>query len=526
MHGGGGSDPHAKLPPAHGDTLIQASIGDIGALIPNITTDQASHEVGALIYDGLVGKGKNVEDVPAMASSWQVSKDCLTLTFNLRKDVKWHDGRPFTAEDVLFTHHLTMHPKTPAPYKDEFELVERVEAPDPYTVRVTYKKPYAKAVESWGMAMLPKHRLAEFVESGKLRESPQNQQPIGTGPYLFKEWKPAEKVVVVANKDYYAGRPYVGRWVYRIIPSQATIFLELKAQGVDLASLTVIQYMRQTEYPAFNKAYNKLRYQGRSYEFLAFNLKDPRFADLRVRQAIAHAISKKEIIDGVTLGVAKEVSGPIRPGTWAYTDNVKKYEHDPTKAKKLLTEAGWVDRDGDGVVEDKTGRPFTFTIRTNQGNDERKRAAELIQQRLKEVGIKVELHIVEWAAFINKFVKPRNFEVMMLGLGGATDPDQYVVFHSSQTGHDQMNRTGYSNPEIDRLLELGRATCHQEPRRPHYLRMQEILAEDIPMIFLYSRDALPVVATRVRGIDPGPAGILYNRPQWYVPKALQRYTAD
>jgi peptide/nickel transport system substrate-binding protein len=460
-----------------------------------------------------------------MAEAWEVSKDCLTLTFKLRRDVKWHDGRPFTAEDVLFTYQATMHPKTPAPYRDEFELVERVEAPDPYTVRVTYKRPYAKAVQSWGTYMLPKHRLEAYVEDGKIRQSPQNQLPVGTGPYRFKEWKPGEKVVVVANPDYYAGRPYIGRMVYRVIPSQATIFLELKARGVDLASLTVIQYMRQTEYPAFRKAYRKLRYQGRSYEFFAFNLKDPRFADHRVRQAIAHAIDKKEIIDGVTLGVAREVWGPIRPGTWSYTDKVKRFEHDPEKAKKLLAEAGWIDRDGDGLVEDKNGRPFTFTIRTNQGNDERKRAAELIQQRLKEVGIKVELHIVEWAAFINKFVKPRNFEVLMLGLGGATDPDQYVIFHSTQTGHDQMNRTGYSNPEVDRLLEAGRATCHQEARRPHYLRMQEILAEDLPMIFLYSRDALTVVAARVRGIDPGPAGILYNRPQWYVPKGLQRYTA-
>jgi len=138
----------------------------------------------------------------------------------------------------------------------------------------------------------------------------------------------------------------------------------------------------------------------------------------------------------------------------------------------------------------------------------------------------VEIHIIEWASFIKEFVKPRKFDVLMLGLGGATDPDQYVVFHSSQTGFDQMNRTGYSNPEMDRLLEEGRASCHQDARRPYYHKIQEILAEDLPMIFLYSRDALPVVTTRVRGVDPGPAGILYPSPRSCVPKGLQRYTSD
>src|SRR5262249_6253762 len=156
------------------------------------------------------------------------------------------------------------------------------------------------------------------------------------------------------------------------------------------ASLTAIQYARQTEYPAFRQAYRKLRGPGRGYEFLAFNLKDSRFADRRVRQAFAHAINKQEIIEGVVLGMAREVWGPIRPNTWAYNDRVKKFEFDPQKAKRLLADAGWIDRDGDGIVEDANGRPFTFTIRTNQGNDERKKAAELIQQRLRDVGVKAE----------------------------------------------------------------------------------------------------------------------------------------
>ena len=516
----------AAGPPAYGDTFIEASIGDIGGLIPTLTSDQSSYEVGGLIYDGLVKTDKDLNLAPAMAQSWTYSRDCLDLTFKLRQDIKWHDGYPFTSADVVFTYQAMINPKTPAPFKEGFLLVKSVDAPDAYTVRVHYDKPYARAVETWGTSILPKHLLQSFADAGTLRESPQNSQPVGTGPYRFQEWKPGEKVVLVANPDFYEGRPYLSRIVYRVIPSQATIFLELKANGVDYVStLTGIQYARQTEYPAFRKAYHKFRYPASDYTFLGFNLKDPRFADRRVRQAFAHAINKQELIDGVRLGLAREATGPVRPGTWAYTDKVTRFGYDPEKAKALLAEAGWKDRDGDGVVEDRSGKPFTLTIRTNQGNDERKKIAEIVQQRLKEVGIQADIQLIEWAAFIKEFVKPRRFEVVVLGLGTGIDPDQFVVWHSSQRGPDQMNRTGYDNPEVDRLLEAGRMSCVQSERVRYYHRIQEILAEDLPMIFLYYRDALPVVASRVRGVSATPSGIMYNFNEWYVPKSQQRYTS-
>ena len=500
--------------------------GDIGGLIPSLTSDLPSHEVGGLIYDGLVKTDKDLNLAPAMAESWTYSRDCLELTFKLRRNVKWHDERPFTADDVVFTYQTMINPKTPAPFKEGFLLVEDVVAPDPYTVRVRYAKPYARAVETWDTEMLPKHLLQSFAAAGTLRESPQNSWPVGTGPYRFQEWKPGEKVVLVANPDYYEGRPYLSRIVYRVIPSQATIFLELKAKGVDYVStLTGLQYARQTEYPAFRKAYHKYRYPASDYTFLGFNLTDPRFADRRVREAFAYAINKQELIDGVRLGLAREATGPIRPGTWAYTKDVKRFEFDPEKAKALLAEASWKDRDGDGIVEDPDGKPFTLTIRTNQGNDERKKIAEIIQQRLKDIGVQAEIQLIEWAAFIKEFVKPRRFEIVVLGLGTGTDPDQFVVWHSSQRGPDQMNRSGYANPEVDQLLEVGRMSCVQKDRVRYYHRIQQILAEDLPVIFLYYRDALPVVSSRIRGVSPAPAGILYNFDEWYVPKAQQRYTA-
>jgi peptide/nickel transport system substrate-binding protein len=512
--------------PAYGDTLIEASIGNVSSLIPNITSDAASHEVGDFMYNGLVALGRDLEITPDLAKSWAFSKDCLTLDFQLNENVKWHDGVPFTADDVVFTWQAMINPKTPSPYKSDFNDVERVEAMGPHAVRVVYKKPYAKALMSWGSAMmLPKHLLESYVNAGKIRDAPQNwTAPVGTGPYRFKEMKSGEKIVVVANPSYFKGRPNVSRIVYRIIPSQATIFLELKAQGVDMTGLTALQYKRQTEYPAFDKAYNKFRYPGSGYTYLGFNLKDPRFADRRVRLAFAHAINKQELLDGVVLGLGREATGPFRPGTWADNPNVKAVPYDPKKAAALLAEAGWTRRNDDGLLV-KDGKPFTFELLTNQGNDERKKIAEIVQASLRDLGVGVDIRILEWAALLKEHVKKRNFEAMVLGWGTGADPDQFVVWHSSQSGPDDLNHISYKNPEVDALLESGRSSCVQADRARFYHRLHEVLAEDQPLVFLYWRDALPVASNRIFGITPGPAGIRWNQAEWFVPKYLQRYTA-
>jgi peptide/nickel transport system substrate-binding protein len=511
--------------PAYGDTLIEASIGNVSSLIPNITSDQASRDVGSFMYNGLVTLGRDLEIKPELATSWAFSKDCLTLDFKLHEGVRWHDGAPFTAEDVVFTWATTMNPKTPSPYRSDYQDVERVEALDPLTVRVTYRRPYAKALLSWSVSMLPRHLLERYVEEGKLKEAPQNwTAPVGTGPYRFKEMKSGEKVVVVANPDYFKGRPNISRIVYRIIPSQATIFLELKARGVDVAGLTALQYHRQTEYPAFQKAYNKFRYPGSGYTYLGFNLKDPRFADRRVRLAFAHGINKQELLDGVVLGLGRQATGPFRPGTWADNPAVKGVPHDTKKAMALLAEAGWKTRNAEGLLV-KDGKPFTFELLTNQGNDERKKIAEIVQASLRDLGIGVDIRILEWAALLKEHVKKRNFDAMILGWGTGSDPDQYVVWHSSQTGPDELNHISFKNAEVDALLEAGRSSCVQADRTRFYHRLHEVLAEEQPLVFLYWRDVMPAVSSRIFGIDPGAAGIKWNQEEWFVPRYLHRYTA-
>lgn len=510
--------------PAYGDTLIQASIGDISGLIPNITSDSASHEIGGLIYSTLIRTDKALRIEGELAEGWEISPDELTITFRLRRGVKWHDGEEVTAEDVDFTYRYMIDPKTPTAYAESFRQVRRAEVVDRYTYRVTYEQPYAPALLSWGIWILPRHILEPAWRAGTdLRTTRQNLHPVGSGPYRFKEWRTGEKVVLEANSDYFEGSPYIRRVVYRIIPDQATIFLELKAKNIDLASLTPIQYRRQTEFPAFQSAFNRYRYLANGYTYLGFNLRDPRFQDKRVRQAMAYAIDRREIIEGVLLGLGRPAVGPYKPGTWWYREDVTSYDFDPVRATALLAEAGWRDTNGDSIL-DREGKPFRFTIRTNQGNLVRQQTAEIIQRRLRAVGIDAQIHVVEWAAFLNSFIRKKDFEAIILGWGLGLDPDQYDVWHSSKTGPEELNHVSYQNRRVDELLEAGRRTYDEARRKAIYGELQAIMAEEQPVVFLFVPDALPVVSSRVRGIQPAPAGISYNFTHWYVPESLQRYT--
>jgi peptide/nickel transport system substrate-binding protein len=510
--------PSESKPPAYGDTFVDGSIGDASNLIPILSSDSASHDIASLIYNGLVKYDKDLNLVGDLAESWQISPDGLVITFKLRMGITWHDGKPFTAHDCLFTYQVIVDPKTPTAYAEDFKQVKKATVIDDYTFQVYYGKPFAPALASWGMAMLPRHLL----EGKDITKSPLSRHPIGTGPYWFKEWTTAEKIVLEANPEYFEGRTYIGRYIYRVIPDSATLFLELKARSIDRMGLTPMQYVRQTESPEIKTTFKKYRYLSFSYTYLGYNLLNPLFKDKRVRQAITYAIDRQEIIDGVLLGLGKIATGPYKPETWQYNPAVKNYPYDVKKAKAFLAEAGWKDTNGDGIVE-KDGKDFQFTILTNQGNDVREKCAEIIQRRLKEAGIDVKIRIVEWATFIKEFINKRTYEAVILGWTIPQDPDLYDIWHSSKTKPDELNFISYKNAEVDELLEKGRRTFNQEERRRCYYRIQEILAEDQPYTFLFVPDALPIIHARFRGIEPAPAGINYNFIKWYVPKDEQKY---
>lgn len=504
-------------PLAYGDTIVVGSIGDASNLIPLLASDSTSHDIAGLVYNGLVRYNKNLQLEGDLAESWDISEDGLVITFHLRKGVKWHDGAEFTADDVMYTYKVTIDPKTPTAYSGDFLMVKKAEVVDKYTFRITYAKPFAPALASWGTSVLPKHLL----EGKDIAKSELARHPIGTGPYRFVEWKTGEKIVLTANPDYWEGRPYVDQCVYRIIPDQATMFLELKSGGVDYMGLTPLQYARQTEFAEFKKKFNKYRYLSFGYTYLGYNLANPLFQDKRVRRAISYAIDKQELVDGVLLGLGKAATGPYKPGTWVYNDKVERYDYNPQKAKALLAEAGWKDTNGDGIV-DKDGKPFEFTVMTNQGNESRAKTVEIIQKRLKEIGISMKPRVMEWAAFLTMIDK-KDFEAVLLGWTIGQDPDIYDIWHSSKTQPKELNFITYKNTEVDDLLVKARETFKQEERKKYYGRIQEVLADDAPYTFLYVPDTLPAVSARFRGIEPAPAGIMHNFIKWYVPKSEQKY---
>jgi len=407
-------------------------------------------------------------------------------------------------------------PRTPTAYGEDFRQVKRASAPDPGTFVVEYARPFAPALASWECT---------FCRSTCWRISRHFEEPVEQEAGRHRsvpvvEWKTGEKVVFDASPDYFEGKPYLSRVITRVIPDQATMFLELKSGGVDIMTLTPPQYVRQTETAEFKKSFNRYKYTASGYTYLGFRLSHPFFGDKRVRQAIALAADKKALIDGVLLGLGQEATGPYKPGTWAYNPNVRKYPHDPARAKALLAEAGWKEKDG---VLVKDGQPFEFTVLTNAGNDARAKTAAILQQNLAEVGIRIKIRTVEWAAFINEFIDKRKFDAVILGWNITPDPDQFDIWHSSKTGPKELNHIGFANPEVDRLLDEGRSTFDLEKRKKAYFRIQEILAEEQPYVFLYVPEALPVVHNRFRGIVPAPAGITYNFVKWYVPAALQKH---
>ncbi len=504
--------------PSYGDAIVVASSGDARTLVPILASDSASSDICGFVFNGLVKYDKNIELVGDLAESWDIEDEGKTIIFHLRKGVRWHDGAPFTARDIYFTYSKLIDPEVRTPYSGDFERIKDFIIIDDHTVKIIYKEPFAPALSSWGMWIMPEHILGK-VDLNKTKFS---RAPVGTGPYKFKSWKTGDKIELVSNHDYFESRPYIDRYIYRIIPDEATVFLELQTRGVDMSNLTPLQFMRQTDNKFFKARYNKFKYPSFGYTYMGYNLKDPKFQDIRVRQAINYAVNRREIIDAVFFGLARMVTGPFILDSWSYNRDVKPAPYDPKDAKRLLKEAGWIDSDGDGWLE-KGKEEFEFTVLVNQGNAERQRTAELMQKQLKTVGIRMKIRVIEWSSMINEFIEKRRFEAVLMGWFLSRDPDCYDIWHSSKTGQGEFNFIGYKNETVDKLLEEGRRTFDQSKRAAIYHEIHELIYKDQPYLFLYTADALPIVNSRFKGVEASPIGIGYNFIKWYVPKSEQRY---
>ncbi|MDD5492233.1 MAG: peptide-binding protein [bacterium] len=509
--------------PVYGDAIIYGSIGEPSILNPILASDSSSFDIIDLVFNGLVKYDKDIKLVGDLAEKWDVSKDGLTITFFLRKNVKWHDGFPFTSEDVIFTYQKLIDPGIKTAFSSNFQLVSKVEAPDPYVVIVTYKEPFAPALESWGMGILPKHIFSEMTAE-EFNQSDFNRFPIGTGPYKFKEWRTGQKVVLESNPEYFEGRPYIDKYIYQIIPDQSVQLLSLKTHTIDMMSLTSDMYVKEANDQEFEQTINRFRYPSFSYTYLAYNLNNPLFRNTRwTRQALSYAINRQEIIDGTLQSMGTICTGPFPNRSWAYNPAVKPFAYDPEKAKAMLASVGWKDTNGDGYLE-KGGKIFEFTILTNQGNKERELAATIIQEQLKKIGVKVNVRILEWSTLIHQYMDKKNFDAILLGWNMTPDPDCFDIWFSEKTREGEYNFISYKNPQVDILLTLGRKTFDREERMKIYHKVHLLIAEDQPYAFLYVRDSLIAVDKRFQGIKVEPIGIGYNFTKWYVPKTQQKYT--
>ena len=507
-------------PSEAGGTLVDAMSGEPSGLIAMIAGESSASTIASNIFNSLLKYDKNLELTGELARSWDVSADQKTITFHLKPNLKWADGKPLSSEDVLFTWQLVTDDKTRTPYGADYKLVKKAEAPDPETFKVTYAQPYAPALDSWsGLHILPKHLLA----GQDINNTPFARNPVGSHYYQLDQWKKGESISLKRNVNATQGQAKIDHLVSRIIPDRAAQFLELMADNIDSMSLNSIQYARIfPSRPDLTSKIAQYKELGNSYTYLGFNLKRKPFDDVRVRQAINYAIDKQEIIDGVLLGLGLPVASPYKPGTRWSNPELHPYPYDPKKAIALLKEAGFEDHDHDGIL-DKDGQPLTFEILTNQ-NKEREMSAVLVQRRLKEIGIDVKIRVVEWATFISRFIKTGDFNVVLLGWGLGLEPDQFNIWHSSQQAPGQFNFIGYNNPTVDKLLEDGRMELNPDKRMKIYHEFAKILLEDSPVVYLFAGYGLPAIHKRVKGIDDPapPAGIGHNSYGWYIPAPLRR----
>jgi len=512
-------DYNIEFKSSSGGNLINAMAGEPSNLIAMIAGDSASSAIAGNIFNSLVKYDENLNYAPDLAESWKISNNQKTITFKLKKGLQWADGKPLTSADVLFTWKLITNPNTRTPYASDYQLVKKASTPNPLTFKVTYESSYAPALDTWtSLHILPKH----ILKDEDINNTFFSRKPTGSSFYKLDEWISGQQVTLKANNKSVLGAPLIENLISRIIPDTSSQFLELTADNIDVMNINPIQYQRV--FPARKDLQQKIalyKELGNGYTYLGFNLRKPPFNDIRVRQALNYAIDKDEVIKGVLLGLGEPISSPYKPGTRWNNPNLNPYPYKPSKALNLLQEAGYK-KNNDGILM-KNGKPLKFEIITNQ-NKQREMTAVVIQKRLQEIGVDVSIRVIEWASFVNRFIKTGDFDVVVLGWSLSLDPDQYNIWHSSQQGPGQFNFLGYSNKNVDKLLELGRVELNVSKREKIYHEFSKYLLEDSPIIYLYAGYGLSAVHKRVKGIkNPAPpAGIYHNNYDWFVPKPLRR----
>ncbi len=488
----GGIAMGAAEKPRYGGTLVFGRGGDSVGLDPAFETDGNSFMVCDNIYDQLVTYAEeSTEIIPDLATKWEISPDGLTYTFHLRKGVKFHDGTDFNADAVVFSLGRQMKEKRVKFYRHKWEfpkdqpppeywlsmemdkIIDSIEAVDDYTVVFHLRRPEAPFLADLGMD------FASIVSpTAVLKYGPDfKSHPVGTGPFKFVKWVKDDKIILEANKDYWDGRPYLDRVIFRVIPDNSVRFLELKAGNIHIC-----QFPNPEDIELAKKDPNlKLVSQpGMNIGYISFNHTKPLWQDKRIRKAIMYAINRKAIVDNIYYGLGTVAKNTIPPIMWGYNDCIIDYPYDPEMAKKLLKEAKFFEKLKEAGQTKITlwsmpvPRPY---------NPNGMKVGEAVQADLKKVGIDVELVTFEWGTYLKKQrEQDPSMDLFQLGWTGDNgDPDNFLAILLD--GYADPNvRTQWKNIEYHEIITRAKQISDKEERAKLYKRAQEIIHEEVPLI--------------------------------------------
>lgn len=477
-----------------------------------------------------------------------VSDDRLTYTFKIRDGVKWHDGQPFTPEDVLFTFKAVACPLADTAalrnYVNELKDIQI----DGRSIRFSMTKPSAYNLINIAnvFAIIPKHvfdadglldgfsykdmvgpkgktdpKIKKFAE--QFNKHPASRAPIGTGPYKFEKWDSGRELVLARNDDYWGKKPYLDKIVYRIITDYTAALTALKAGDVDVVPrLLPVQYNQQTSGAAFDQQFTKVKYSIPNEATIFWNNERPFFKDKRVRQALTMLIDRQMVVDSIRMGLGKIGISPIDLSSKDFNPNLKPLPYDPKRAAELLDEAGWKDHDGDGI-RDKDGIKFKFEFLGSNGSAVYKQLSPVLADAMKKAGIEMTERVIDFPVMI-KSLKDHQFDASTLNLvhGDLTDADEYQAWHSSSAAGGS-NFGNFKSPEADRLLEMARQEFDPEMRKQLYWQWQDIFQDEQPVTFLYYWLEPAAYSKRFQNVEWLPLRPGYDLNSWWVPAALQKY---
>lgn len=515
-----GSDEALGAPVA-GGTAVVGVLSDFQAFNPVTNTSVTTFDVmKSMLFTPLVQYDEQLEPRPYLAESWELTDS--SVVFRLRDDVKWHDGRPVTAEDVKFTFDLAKNPETASLLGSAYlNMVRSAEVIDPQTIRFDFIAPHAQALEDFNWSPLPKHLLRD-VPPAELAQAPFNQQPVGSGPFRFVSWERNQQLVLDANPDFPAelgGRPKLDRVVFRVIPEATTMVTELLSGSADVIGWTLLpDQARQLE---GQQNVELKHFPSREFTYVGWNNQREQFRDPRVRRALAMAIDRPKIIEGLLHGFGKPAHGMIPPWSPMYTA-AEPLAYNPQQARALLAEAGWTDSNGDGTL-DRNGQPFRFTLLVNTANRLHQDIATVMQQQLNDLGIEVELRTVEFQTLLRQH-KARDYDAVISNWTLDTfrvDPTPlFSCVEAEKQG--SANRAGYCNPRADALAEQGLRSTDDAAAKRTWAEYSATLQQDQPVTFLFWSEDLAGVGPRIQGTEMDVRNKLVNADRWWIPARMQR----